>query len=347
MLRVWAARAFYTLSMLQVCSFYLVYMEPYLNYANYMSGHERNPFQQRILPVPLLWALLHTPPLVWFFVHLKGLFLPVERGAAFILSFTAMSVAGYFTMKLHDAVSPRRSLPLVVYLAFLYTAMSSYVILVQMHFFYPYDTLSLAFFTAGIYFIYTRKFVPLLLVMLVGTFNRETTLFLVPIFMIDAASREDLPLETPLWRRLDVRWIPWMRVAALVAVWVGIKLFLGHIFAHNDRSEDYIRIRENMHLFLPKHWPALLNICGYLLPVVLVLRKQIVPQRFANYLLVFPIWFAVMLTKGILIETRIYGELSGYTAVAAVLLLERYMAQESLREARNANSQRVAETTAA
>src|SRR4051794_4304003 len=158
MLRIWAARAFYALSTLQISSFYVVTMHPYLNYANYLSGHERNPFQQRILPVAILWPLLHSPAVLWVFMHLKGLFLPVQRGAAFVLSFFAMSVAGYYTMKLYQAVSPGGKLPFLVYLTFLYTTLSSYVILVQMHFFYPYDTLSMAFFTAGVYYIYTRQF---------------------------------------------------------------------------------------------------------------------------------------------------------------------------------------------
>lgn len=33
-----------------------------------------------------------------------------------------------------------------------------------------------------------------------------------------------------------------------------------------------------------------------------------------------------MYCKGIIQETRIYGELSGYTAVAVILLLEQYVA---------------------
>jgi hypothetical protein len=339
MLRIWAARAFYALSTLQISSFYVVTMHPYLNYANYLSGHERNPFQQRILPVAILWPLLHSPAVLWVFMHLKGLFLPVQRGAAFVLSFFAMSVAGYYTMKLYQAVSPGGKLPFLVYLTFLYTTLSSYVILVQMHFFYPYDTLSMAFFTAGVYYIYTRQFAPLLLVMLLGTLNRETTLFLIVIYAIDMASRMDVEMETPLWKRIDPAKIPWLRTAALFAVWLGVKLVLRHSFARNDNSEDYVRVRENLHLFLPNHWPALLNICGYLVPALLVFRRQIVPLRFGNYLLVFPVWFAVMCCKAILVETRVYGELSGYTAVAGVLLLERYMAFNARTEMRQSNQE--------
>jgi hypothetical protein len=63
-----------------------------------------------------------------------------------------------------------------------------------------------------------------------------------------------------------------------------------------------------------------------LLPVVILFQHKLTPRRFASYLLIFPLWFVVMYCKGILQETRIYGELSGYTAVAVILLLEQYVA---------------------
>ena len=75
----------------------------------------------------------------------------------------------------------------------------------------------------------------------------------------------------------------------------------------------------------PRMWPALLNICGYLLPIVFLYRANLVPIRFANYLFIMPIWFATMFYTGVMVETRIYGELCGYTAVAVVLIAERYI----------------------
>lgn len=316
----------FVLAAMQLVSFYLISSRPYLRFWDYMHGAERNPFQQRVLPVALLWPLVHTHWITTAFEHLKGLFLPVERGAYFVLCFFALCITGYFTMQLYNALSPTRRLWFLVYPSLLYVTLWSYVVIVQQGFFYPYDLLSLTFFTAGLYFIYTRQFWPLFFTILIGTVNRETTLFLIVIYMIDSCSSlSDLSL--PLWRRLDLRMMPWARVALLLVVWLAIKVTLHHMFAANNSDEDAVHIKDNLEKFMPKHWPAILNICGYILPIVLVFRKRLAPARFANYMLVMPVWFAVMFVKGILVETRIYGELSSYTALAALLLIERYMTQ--------------------
>ncbi|MBS1799972.1 MAG: hypothetical protein JSS95_09125 [Acidobacteria bacterium] len=327
------AHVLYVLATMQLASFYLVSTHPYLRFWDYMRGAERNPFQERVLPVALLYPLVHSRAITAVFEHLRGLFLPIQRGAYFVVCFFALCIAGFFVMKLYDALSPSRKLWFAVYPAFLYVTLWSYVVIVQQPFFYPYDVLSLMFFTAGVYYIYTRQYWPLFLTVLIGTVNRETTLFLIVIYMIDSCSR-DTSLSRALWRRLDLRMMPWVRVAMLTAVWLTIRIALHHIFAANNNAEDAIHVRDNLEKLMPKHWPAVLNICGYVLPVVLVCRKKIAPARFANYLLVMPVWFAIMFVKGILVETRIYGELSGFTAVAAVLLLERYAMQGEREEER-------------
>ena len=77
----------------------------------------------------------------------------------------------------------------------------------------------------------------------------------------------------------------------------------------------------------PRLWPSLLNICGYALPAVVMLRSRLRPLRFANYLYILPFWIAIMFYTGVILETRIYGELCSYTAVAVVLLLEEHVRQ--------------------
>jgi hypothetical protein len=52
--------------------------------------------------------------------------------------------------------------------------------------YFPYDMMSVAFFSAGLCFIYERRFLPLALVVLIGALNKETVVFLVPLFLLDA-----------------------------------------------------------------------------------------------------------------------------------------------------------------
>ena len=110
----------------------------------------------------------------------------------------------------------------------------------------------------------------------------------------------------------------------LVLIWAGVKATVAHIFAANDTSENYVRIFESIGRLKPRLWPALLNVCGYLLPVVLVFRANIRPQRLANYLYILPFWFGIMFYTGVILETRIYGELCSFVAVVLVLILERH-----------------------
>ncbi len=317
----------YAFATLQFIRYYVVSTRFYLSMPRYMSGHERLPFQERVLPIALMWPINHFAPLMNALAAHQGASTP-GLFAFYLVSLLGFSLAGVFCVKLYRAVTTTGTLQVLVYPIFLVIALWTYVIHLDADFSYPYDMLSLAFFTAGLYFIYTRQFAALAATMLLGTVNRETTLFLIPIFMIDAASEPLINPNAPLRQRFNLRRIPWARVAILLGIWLALKLTLTHIFANNDPSENYVRIRENLGRLRPRLLPAMLNICGYLLPVVVILRRRLRPIRFSNYLYVLPLWIAIMFYTGVILETRIYGELCSFTAIAVVLLLEQHMLQQ-------------------
>ena len=115
--------------------------------------------------------------------------------------------------------------------------------------------------------------------------------------------------------RFDVRAIPWARLALLSAIWLAIKIGLGHYFEHNDASEDFLRVSYNLDRMGLRLLPALLNLCGYSVPLVVLFWSSLRPRRFANYFFILVPWFAIMFCAGVLIETRIYGELCPLSAV--------------------------------
>jgi hypothetical protein len=324
---VWIA--FCALQTLQFIRFYTVSTIFYLSMSKYLAGQERMPFQERVLPIGIIKWLYRSP---WFmrFVHGSGPFTS-ERAPFYILSLITFVIAGIFVQKLYHAVTRTGTLFFLVYPVFLFAALWTYVMHVEANFSYPYDMPSLAFFCAGVYFIYTRKFIPLLIVMFLGTLNRETTLFLIGIYTIDAASVASATRLSRMRDRFSPGQVPWLRVAVLCVLWVGIKLALARHYAHNDQSENFVRFLYNTHEMGPRMWPALLNICGYLLPIAWLFRANLGPIRFANYLFIMPLWFGIMFYTGVMVETRIYGELCGYTAVAIVLIAEQYIAQLSQR----------------
>ena len=319
------------LATLQFIRFYVISTHFYLNLPAYLGGHERLPFQERVFPLLLMWPIQHSAWLMAAVSH-RGSVDPAIQSAAtpqtlgfYVVSLLSFVIAGFYVTRLYSAVTRSGLLRVLVYPAFLVVSLWTYVVHIDANYSYPYDLPSLAFFTAGLYYIYTRRFWPLAAVMFLGTFNRETTLFLIGIYLLDAASTGTTDQTSSLRSRFHLRTIPWARVALLTVLWIVIKAFLAHTFAHNSRAEDYIRVKENMLRLKPRLLPTLLNICGYLLPILWVMRNRLRPIRFANYIYIFPVWIAVMFVSGVILETRIYGELCSFATVSTVLLLEEHV----------------------
>ena len=305
---LWMLNAFATL---QFIRFYVISTHFYLNLPAYLSGRERLPFQERVLPILLMWPIQHSSWLMAAASH-RGSLNPAMNSAAtpqtlgfYVVSLISFVVAGLYTVRLYRAVTQSGILSMLVCPAFLSGALCTYVVHVDANYSYPYDIPSLAFFTAGLYYIYTRRFWQLAIVMILGTFNRETTLFLIGVYLLDAASTGTTDQASSLRSRFHLRTAPWARVALLVILWAVIKGSLAHAFAHNSNAEDYIRVKENLLRLKPRLLPTLLNICGYLLPILWVMRSRLRPIRFANYLYIFPVWIAVMFIRGVILETRI------------------------------------------
>ena len=338
----WLLVFLYGCATLQFVRYYCKTTDFYLNMSAYLSGHERLPFQERVFPIALLRPMFRSQWLMGHMAHSNGAFTP-ELGPFYLLSLVSVAIAGIYTQRLYNLVSARHSLSFLVYPIFLFATMWSYAIHSEADYSYPYDLPSVAFFAAGLYYIYRRSYAGLFLVVLIGTFNRETTLFLIALYGIDSASRAvmsprlasavRLPERRPLrWLgRFDLKLVSWPRVAALGIVWLSIKLLLAHRFAANSNAENFLRIDYNLARLSPRLLPALLNICGYTIPLIVVFCRSLKPARFQNYLWILPVWFAIMFCSGVLVETRIYGELCPYAAVALVLIMEEYIARSRNR----------------
>ena len=325
----------YVCATLQFVRYYVVSTTFYLDMPRYLAGGERLPFQERVLPIFLMWPINHSAFLMHHVAHPRGGFdapsaATPETLAFYLVSLVSFSLAAFLVVRLYRALTRTGSLAALVFPAFMVLTLWTYVVHIDANFSFPYDMPSLAFFAGGLLAITTRRFWPLVPIMIFGTMNRETTLFLVGIYVLDAASRE-VPESVlgaaggklSLRQRFDRRQVPWSRAALLFALWLAVKLPLAYHYRHNDASENFVRFFGNVgRLIRPRLWPVLLNMCGYLLPIVVVFRNRLRPLRFASVLYILPFWIAVMFYTGVILETRVYGELCCYTAVAVVLLLE-------------------------
>jgi hypothetical protein len=113
-----------------------------------------------------------------------------------------------------------------------------------------------------------------------------------------------------------------MLVLPLTGLWIVWRILIGNFFAHNA-SEFYPRIDWNLKsLVVPQAWPQLLSACGYLLLFVVVMRRRIIDSRLRAWLWILPVWFAFMFIFGILIETRVFGELIPLVVCGTSLIVE-------------------------
>ena len=321
--------ALYACATVQFIRFYMVSTIFYLNLPSYLAGHERLPFQERILPVFLIDGLRKLPLFQDQAMHAHGAFTP-GRAPVYVIALVAMVIAGVYTQMLYRRTTGRGELAYLVYPLFLFSMIWTYSLHLEANYAYPYDLLSVAFFSAGLYYIYTRNFAAVVVIMVLGTLNRETTLFLIGIFALDAVYRARHALGGRARGMQLVRRLPWLQVAVLSVIWIGIKVTLAHMFAQNSRAEDYLRIVENLGRLKVRLLPALLNICGYMLPVTLLFVHDLHPRRFRQYLYIVPVWFAIMFCTGVILETRIYGELCPYVAVALVLIIEQKLGRRGV-----------------
>lgn len=337
-LRRWPRRGLYTLFAFAGYLFtraHLLNTIQFLNLPAYLAGNERLPFQRRVLPMLILRGLDRITPLAWH-VSRRGIFAQSQLMYLFLLDLFSLAIATYFCMRLHIAAQPSSRYRLLVFPIFLWTLVWTFLIHTIFNHYFPYDMMSVAFFSAGLCFIYERRFLPLALVVLIGAFNKETVLFLVPLFLLDALGPVSFSqlrsAASQLHGPVDFDWklAPLLKTAFLFLIWLAVNLTLSRFYTHNDPSELRLRFRENLHNLAPHSWPQFFGACGFLLPVLWGLRRRIPDARIAAYLLVLPLWILVMFARGGLTETRIFGELCPLVAVASVLLLEAYAtAQEA------------------
>ncbi len=292
----------------------------YVSLTRYLAGTERLPYQRRLLVMAIIRGGRAFRPYRALEAHMSGHIVAPGLFSYFLVDLLSLGVAAWFCQKLYKRASRTGATTPFLLAIFLFTMAWTYLIAPEGSIFYPYDLASVAFFTAGLYFVYTRRFLPLLPIMLLGTANRETTIFLVPLLLLDAAVEPSGTFRSIPWKRL-----PWAKAVALTAAWLLVRFALGRLYTHNDLADDYLRYRENLPRLLPGKWPELLGACGFLLPILFVYRRQISDARIRAYFLILPFWAVVMIVYGVISEVRVFGELCSLVSVAAALLLDSYM----------------------
>lgn len=306
----WYAR----LALVAACAYfaqlYTTLKPSYLDLHAYALGQERMPFQAReLMRFPLLWAA--RSPLLQRATAGKTVIASPERLASELLSFTCLLLAGVAAIKLYKFTSPRRQLALLPFAVLIVLCLFDFYLAVPFSF--PYDLPATMFLGWGSYFVLTGQFGWLLPVFVLGTWNRETTLFLILLLAVVACTR------TGEFRLSSLRGRDGIRLATLTVVWLLILVALHHRYAANP-SEAGSRWRSNLTaLAHPLLWPNILSASAFLLPWLWLRRRDLPPPLRAG-MLVLPLWVLLLLSVGQILELRIYGDISVFVAVCAASL---------------------------
>lgn len=318
----------YALATVQFVWCYLWLVRPYVSTLAYEHGRERMPFQGRLLMVPVMrWAheqswiariaaMMHRN-IYWFPRSMEP-----EALVQAAINVVCLVIAGTVATKIYRAASRWHVITPIIYPIVLILCVGTYVLHTIQNFRFIYDLPSLAFFSAALWIIYFRKpkwmFV---LLFLIATVNRETTLLLLPVYALSETVKGGHKDWSRLWATKTLAVL-----LPLGLFWLAWQFEVRRIFAGNV-SEFYPRISQNVEfLFSPRAWPQMLGACCYLLPVILVSHRHLRDAQLRAWLWALPIWFGFMFVYGILIETRIFGELIPYVACTAALIAEESIA---------------------
>jgi len=340
-----ALRFLYLLMTVQFIGCYLFLVHPYIDFFRFAHGYERLPFQTRLLLAPLFRWALESPFMLrhassW---SADNYFFPRGIGPGGVLELyldlPCVLIAGWATLRIYQAASRRQLLGWLVYPFFLVLCTVTYILHAVQNFRFVYDLPSLMFFALGLYLIYFRKSTLLLVALFaVATWNRETTLLLVPFFLLSACVRAPSATAPPLrsdalslvpsplpsrfqWRRALEPSVA-IPAALMLAYWTAWHFFVFHLFRSNV-SEYYPRLSWNWtYLSHLRYYPQLLSAFGYLLPFLILFRRKIPDPQLRIWIWAIPVWYALMTIWGLLVETRIFGELLPFITCAAILIAE-------------------------
>ncbi|MES2220529.1 MAG: hypothetical protein V4587_06130 [Acidobacteriota bacterium] len=315
----------YTLATIQLVWSYHSRVPPYLNLDRYENGLEVTPCQTRVMMMWLLrWA--HHNVLLNRLADLCSRFTPIYRShitpETFVLVFTdalGIVLAGWVATRIYDAASERRLLTTYIYPLVLVLCAVTYVLVALHPRRFYYDLPSLGFFSAGLYLIYFRKH-PLWFAALfvIATLNRETTLVLL-LFFVLAAMTESGKVH---WRggyasgTLAV-------VIPLAIFWMAWHTYVNRLYSGNTTAWIPAYKINLVLLAWPPAWPQLFAAGGYIILPVVLYRKRVKDATLRMWLWTLPAWFGLMFLYGIIVESRLYGELIPYLACMGALIAEQ------------------------
>ncbi len=281
----------------------------YLDLHSYAHGTERQPFQQRLLMVPVIrWA--ESNHQLQSLAARYGVNVPqpepmsAAKLACVIVSLVLLNAFGLWTIRASRQLSIRHWWLLwALLLAILY---ASYAARYEQPLWYPYDIPHLVLFGLATIFVLSDRPLPFIAAFAFDAPMRETSVFLIILAMI-------VHVRSKSWR---------IAIAACSVVWALSQLFVRHLYPNGLHSWNGLHWYT---MIKPWHLPQLFSIAGFLwLPIWFGVKYLTRPERRALYAATAMIFFTFFFATWN--ETRAWSEWSVLFAILAAVELERSFA---------------------
>jgi hypothetical protein len=180
-----------------------------------------------------------------------------------------------------------------------------------------------------VWLVIAKRYAALTLVVAIGTLNRETIIF-IPLFLaLYTWFKSRYAKEAPEGR--GPRWattvLPY--VVAQLLIWTVLRMWVEHHFRNNPLETSMptrwfgIRLAGNLRsLMKPPQWALLLSLFGFTLPLFIAKFDKIGDRALAHSTaVVMALWAVAMLFVGVVIEIRIFSELTAFLMPCVALIL--------------------------
>ena len=289
------------------------------------AGEALLPFQYRALVPALVRAVVAAIPALDD-VDLRLLYAPVEAAAA--VGVWAAVGALLRALGVPAASARLAALGVFVPLGFNLATPWRYNAI-----YFPYDTLSVAFFALGLALLLRRAWWPFYALFVVATFNRETTCFLAIAWVALALGRERLPVVARHALAMGVLWLVIKAaLAALYAANAPLDAVSGGLFA------SMIGRSARILTSVPGIVYVLVVAMGALVPLLLVLWPRVADARLRRLFWIVPPFLVGMTVVGEMMEVRIYSELIPLVVAGLVVALREVVREAAAKAQKTSNA---------
>lgn len=316
---------------------YLTGTKSYVNIIAYVQGEAPLPYQYRALAawilhgiavLPIFRAAAHMAPAPFSQPEILAWLLLACLSMALMIEITRRAIKVFVDDEALSGILAFAT-PAALYMSFVALA-STY------RFSYPYDLLSVALFSLAILLLLQNRLGWFYALFPVVTLARETSIFLIPLL-------------------LCLRWDGRARVLrrdsahalALLAIWLGVKLWLQIHYGANPRDtttsgpltgmgiggDFLLQLWPNLlNLMNPLYWPGMLSALGWLWVVVLIGWRYIDSAAIKRALVILPaLYFLAIMLVGRITEVRLFGELTLLFAVATAIIVRNLLMARGYR----------------